>query len=94
MLACQLNADDLTEVTIHAVPIVRTTRRTKKFVRTDSGFQVQNDPLFLPLEQLEFSVKVPRGQYVAIGPGVAAGRVTSPGHGFLVHTKTGQSVHT
>ena len=56
---------------------------------TPAGFIAKWAPVTLPVEELEFTVKVPQGHYLLIGPGTAVTRSISPGCRFLVTQKGG-----
>jgi len=84
MLTCHLNANDPSEVLLQVAPVVRSRTRVRRWSRTEEGeYELGNKPVQTPVGDLQFTVKVPKGHYIVIGPGQAAARTTSPGHRFL-----------
>ena len=79
-------------MTIHAVPVVRI--MTPRVISTDDGVRLSREPQLVPVEPLEFIARVEEGQYLIIGPGVAARRETSPGRRFFAHTDSGLDKET
>ncbi len=88
-MTTHLNSEDQSGVLIQAVPVVRSSRKVQKIVKTDAGYAFQKTGAVAPVEQLEFVVKVPRDHYLVIGPGTAIDRNTSPGRHFLVDSEKG-----
>ena len=94
MLTCRLNSDDPGDLLIQAAPMVRSASETRGFVQTDAGVHVRNARTQEPIEDLEFTVRVPQDSYLVIGPGVGTRRTTSPGHKFLITQKDGLRYET
>ena len=95
IITCHLNANDPSEVLLQVTPAVRSRLRVRRWSRTDEGdYELGNKPVETPIENLQFTVKVPKGRYVLIGPGQAAARVTSPGYRFLTADVRGARLET
>ena len=94
MITCHLNTDDPSEVILQVVPMVRSARKMAHWDNTDLGYKRRWAPVTLPVEELEFTVKVPQGHYLLIGPGTAVTRSISPGCRFLVTQKGGHRRET
>ena len=94
MLSCHLNAEDPSEVLLQAVPLVRSSRAALRWERTDTGYERRHRPIATPIEALEFTVNVPRGHYIVVGPGVGVSRDTSPAGRFLITERRGLRYET
>jgi len=91
---CHLNAEDPSEVLLQMAPVVRSTRKVSRLVKTPVGYVRRSRSVSVPLEALELNVRVPQGQYVIIGPGAISRRATSPGNRFLVGVADGLRYET
>lgn len=90
MVACHLNVENLEQVILQATPLVRAERLVPTPVKTPHGWGWDREPLRVPIGWTEFTLRVPVGDYVVIGPGAASARTTSPARHFLIGMREGQ----
>ena len=89
MITCRVNTDNPADVVIQAAPVVRVPQDVPRIVRTEMGMAFSHKPIMVPIDPLQFTVRVPEGHYLVIGPGAAARRSTSPGHRLLTKQTDG-----
>ncbi len=93
-ITCTVNGLDPSEIVLHAVPAVLDERRVQRWELTDQGYQRTDRRQELPISAMEFTVRVPKGNYIVIGPGADVMRSTSPGHSLLISERGGLRFET
>ncbi|HET6429204.1 MAG TPA: hypothetical protein VFJ30_12380 [Phycisphaerae bacterium] len=94
MTATGIDLDNPSSVRLSCTPLVRTTRRRNRYVQTPTGYQLREEPDYLPIPELQLGFTVPAGGFVLIGPGQEAQRETSPGSRFLLRRQRGVPFET
>ena len=94
MMAGTVNYDEPTDVHLTAGTILRSVERQTRYVEGAGGYVLTSLPTYYRLEDMGFTVKIPAGGFVVVGPGPDVRRDTSPGHRFLVRTRRGLQFET
>ena len=84
-----INYDEPDKVHVTGGVMVRTSYDRPQYVHTPAGFVLTRRPDRFRLPGMDFSLIVPAGGFVFVGPGSAAERDDSPGAAFLIHEKDG-----
>jgi len=93
-MVCTLDEDDPSTVLITGVPQMRSSYH-KPEIRWKLGkASVAVRPVVYTFRPLMFRVRVPRGDFVVVGPGIESRRANSPGYEFLVRTKQDMEFET
>ncbi len=93
-VACTLDEDDLSKVMFTAVPQVRSTAKSPKFVMSAIGPRLVNQPETYSFEDLTFLLMVPPKGFLIIGPGANARNASTVGHHFLTLKREGVEFET
>jgi len=93
-VACTLDEDDLSKVMFTAMPQVRSTAKSPRFVISALGPQLINQPKTYSFEDLTFQLMVPPKGFLVIGPGVNARNRSTVGHHFLTLKREGVEFET
>jgi len=94
MTATGVDWDNPSSVRLSCTPLVRTTHRRSRYVRTPTGYALRQVPDYLPIRGLEMGFTIPAGGFVVIGPGQDVRRESSPGNHFLVQRTRGVPFET
>ncbi len=94
MIIPNISLDDPSVVHLTGAPIIRSTRRVQRYVRTATGYTRTSKPFHFPLSDTQFQVKIPVGGFLLVGPGQGVRRASSPGNRFLVRTHKGLDFET
>jgi len=93
-LACTLDEDDVSKVMFTAVPQVRSTAKSSKFVMSPVGPRLVNQPETYSFEDVTFQLTVPPKGFLVIGPGVSARNPSTLGHHFMTLKREGVEFET
>ncbi len=93
-VTCTLDRDDPSHVMVTGIPQVRSTHRTPRFIRQETGMAMVAEPNYFHFRPLLFRMTIPSGNIVVIGPGAESRRPSSVGYHFLVHRKEGMEFET
>lgn len=94
MMAGTINYDDPAAVQLTAGAVLRSVRRRPRYVEGPSGYVLTAQATHYRLEEMAFTMKIPPGGFIVVGPGPDVRRATSPGHRFLVRTRRGLQFET
>ncbi len=94
MMAGTINYDEPTDVYLTAGAVLRSVDRRSRYVESGPGYVLTSLPTYYRLEDMGFTVQIPAGGFVIVGPGPDVRRDTSPGHRFLVRTRRGLQFET
>ena len=94
MMAGTINYDEPTDVYLTVGAILRSVGRRSRYVEGAAGYVLTSLPTYYRLEDMGFTVRIPAGGFVVVGPGPDVRRDTSPGHRFLVPTRRGLQFET
>ncbi len=87
MTMATINYDDPSAVHMAATPAIRSSSRRNRYINHAGKYAFTSEPVYYQLGDLSFQFKVPRGDFLLIGPGQEAQRQSSPGYHFLVHQR-------
>ncbi len=82
-----INYDDPSAVHITAAAAIRSNRRRKGYIKRSGKYALVSEPIYYGLDGMDFRLKVPRGDFILIGPAAEARRRSSPGYHFLIHQR-------
>jgi hypothetical protein len=90
--SCGIDPDHRDRILLTALPQLRTTRQFPQVVQEPAQPpRIVSQPKYFPLEPMTFQLRVDRGDFLVIGPGIQARRPNSPGHHMLTHTREGMT---
>ncbi|MDY7011185.1 MAG: hypothetical protein SVV80_10610 [Planctomycetota bacterium] len=87
MTMATINFDEPSAVWMTATPVVRSSQRRRRYVKQAGEYALTSEPIYYHLGDLGFRFKVPRGDFILIGPDQQAQQHSSPGYHFLVHNR-------
>ena len=87
MTTATMNYDEPSAVYMTAAPAIRSTRRRRGYIKRAGRYALTSEPIYYHLGDLGFRFKVPRGDFLLIGPAAEARRPSSPGYHFLIHKR-------
>ena len=94
VITAGVNFDGPRNVLLRGAPVIRTKKRTKRYVKGETGYVLRAEPIYFRMEELAFQFNVPPGGFVMMGPGPEVKRPTSPGRKFLTAERRGERFET
>jgi len=85
MMAATVDYDDLDAVQLSGSLVVRSKRRSGNYIKKPGGYAFVSKNIHHRLVDMGFRFRIPRGDFLLIGPGQEVQRKSSPGRHFLVH---------
>jgi len=82
-----INYDDPSAVHMTAAAAIRSNRRRRGYIKHSGKYAFTSKPIYYRLDGMDFRLKVPRGDFILIGPAAEARRQSSPGFHFLIHQR-------
>jgi hypothetical protein len=89
-----INYDDPSAVHMTAAAAVRSKRRRRGYIKHSGKYAFTSEPIYYRLDGMDFRLKVPRGDFIIIGPAAEARRQSSPGYHFLIHQRNALQFET
>lgn len=91
-ISCGIDPDDRSRVLLTALPQLRTSRRYRQVVQNPAQPpRIVTLPRYIPFEPMTFQLRIDRGDFLVIGPGIEARRPNSPGHHMLTDQREGMT---
>ena len=82
-----INYDDPSAVYMTAAAAIRSNRRRQGYTKRSGRYALTSESVYYRLDGMDFRFKVPRGDFILIGPAAEARRRSSPGYHFLIHQR-------
>ena len=89
-----VDPDDRSQVMLTAVPQIHSSYRPLTYEKSPSGYAAVNKPTIFSLFPLAFQLRMPRRDFLLIGPTSEARRPTSAGNNLFVYTREGMQFET
>ena len=86
-VTCTLDENDPNNFIVSALPQIRPTHRTARYVPTDEGISMVLQPAMFSFQPAMFQLRMTGREVLIIGPGSDARRPSSIAHHFLMHDK-------
>ncbi len=94
MTTATINYDDPSAVYMTATPVIRSIRRRRRYIKHAGRYAFTSEPIYYRLGEMDFRFKVPRGDFLLIGPAAESRRPSSPGRHFLIHRRQAMEYET
>ncbi len=82
-----INYDDPSAVHVTVAAAIRSNQRRRGYTKRSGKFAFTSEPIYYRLDGMDFRFKVPRGDFILIGPASEAQRPSSPGYHFLIRQR-------